>query len=74
MLIVMNKSTHTEHLYEPLQTNNKQFKKAITFLTGCNGIFNITSKIINFISQTQSSMIIIFRTLLFQKVLTKSKT
>ena len=44
MLIVMNKSTHTEHLYEPLQTNYKQFKTAITFLTGYNGIFNITSK------------------------------
>ena len=44
MLIVMHKSTHTEHLYEPLQTNNKQFKIAITFLTAYNGIFNITSK------------------------------
>ena len=44
MLIVMNKSTHTEHIYEPLQTNNKQFKIAITFRTGYNGIFNIASK------------------------------
>ena len=25
MLIVMDKSTHEEHLYQPLQTNNKQF-------------------------------------------------
>ena len=41
-LIVMNKSTHEEHLSQPLQTNNKQFKIAVTFLTGYNGIFNIT--------------------------------
>ena len=44
MLIVMNKSTHEEHLFQPLQTNNKQFKKAVTFLTGYNGIFNVTTK------------------------------
>ena len=44
MLIVMDKSTHEEHLFQPLQTNNKQFKIAITFLTGYNGIFNVTSK------------------------------
>ena len=41
MLIVMDKSTHEEHLSQPLQTNNKQFKIAITFLTGYNGIFKI---------------------------------
>ena len=44
MLIVMDKSTHEEHLSQPLQTNNKQFKIAVTFLTGYNGIFNVTSK------------------------------
>ena len=44
MLIVMDRSTHEEYLSQPLQTNNKQFKLAITFLTGYNGIFNITSK------------------------------
>ena len=38
----MNKSTHEEHSYQPLQTNNKQFKIAVTFLTGYNGIFNVT--------------------------------
>ena len=42
MLIVMDKSTHEEHLFEPLQTNNKQFKIAITFLSAYNGIFNVT--------------------------------
>ena len=43
MLIVMNKSSHEENLFQPLQTNNKQFKIAITFLTDYNGIFNITN-------------------------------
>ena len=43
MLIVMDKSTHEEHLYQPLQTNNKQFKIAVTFLAGYNGIFNVTN-------------------------------
>ena len=43
MLIVMDKSTHEEHLSQPLQTNNKQFKIALTFLTGYNGIFNVTN-------------------------------
>ena len=44
MLIIMNKSTHEENISQPLQTNNKQFKIAVTFLTGYNGIFNVTSK------------------------------
>ena len=43
MLIIMNKSTHEEHHSQPLQTNNKQFKIAVTFLTGYNGIFNVTN-------------------------------
>ena len=44
LLIVMDKSAHEEHLFQPLQTNNKQFKIAITFLTGYNGIFNIRNE------------------------------
>ena len=43
ILIIMDKSTHEEHLSEPLQTNNKQFKIAVTFLSGYNGIFNVTN-------------------------------
>ena len=43
MLVVMDKSTHEEHLFQPLQTNNKQFKLAITLLSGYNGIFKITN-------------------------------
>ena len=42
MLILMDKSTHEEHLSQTLQSINKQFKKAVTFLTAYNGIFNIT--------------------------------
>ena len=41
MLIIMDKSTHEEHLSQPLQTNNKQFKIAVTFLSAYNGIFNV---------------------------------
>ena len=48
MLIVMDKSTHEEHLYQPLKTNEKQFKIAVTFLTSYNGIFNITNSNDNF--------------------------
>ena len=43
MLIVMDKSTLEEHLSQPLQTNNKQFKIGVTFLTGYKGIFNVTN-------------------------------
>ena len=48
MLIVIDKSTHEEHLSQPLQTNYKQFKIAITFLTGYNGIFIVTNSNNNF--------------------------
>ena len=48
MLIVMDKSTHEEHLSQPLQTNNKQFKIAVTSLAGFNGIFNATNSNNNF--------------------------
>ena len=44
MLIVMDKSTHEEYLSQALQTTNKQYKIAITFLTAYNGIFNVTEK------------------------------
>ena len=44
MLTVMDKSTHEAHLYQPLQTNDEQIKIAITFLTGYNGILNVTDE------------------------------
>ena len=40
-MLNMDKSTHEEHLFQSLQTNNKQFKIAVTFLTGYNGTFNV---------------------------------
>ena len=43
ILFIMNKSTHEEHLSQPLQTNNKQYKIAVTFLSAFNGIFNVTN-------------------------------
>ena len=44
ILIVMNKSTHEEHLSVPLQINNRQFKIAVTFHACYNALFNITDK------------------------------
>ena len=40
----MEKSTHEEHLPQPLHTKNKQYKIEVTFLTGYKGIFNVTDK------------------------------
>ena len=42
MLKVMDESTRAEQLSQPLQTNKKQFKIAITYLICYNGIFNVT--------------------------------
>ena len=44
----MDNSIHEEHLTQPLQTNNKQFKIAITFLSAYNGIFNVANNINKF--------------------------
>ena len=43
MLIGMNKSAHEEQLSQQLQANSKQFRMAVTFPTGYNGIFNVTN-------------------------------
>ena len=40
-LIVIDESSHEEHLSQPLQTSHKQFEIAVTFLTGYNGVFNV---------------------------------
>ena len=48
MLTVMDKSTHEEYRSQPLQTNNKQFEIAVTFLSGYTGIFNATNTINKF--------------------------
>ena len=44
MLIVIDKCTHEEQLSQPLQTYKKQFKLAVTFLSGYNGFFSSTGK------------------------------
>ena len=43
VLLVMVKSIHEEHPSQPLQTKKKQFKIAVTFLTGYSGTFNVTN-------------------------------
>ena len=43
-LIVMDKSTHEENSFQPLQTNKIQFKTAATFLTRYKGISNVTDQ------------------------------
>ena len=40
----MDKSTHQEHLAQPIQTNSRQFKIAIIFLSAYIGNFNVTNK------------------------------
>ena len=45
-LIVLVESTDEEILYQPLQTNNHWFEFPVSFLTGYNGVFNITNKMI----------------------------
>ena len=44
IMIVMDKSTYEEHLAQPLQTNIKQFKIAVIFLTGYKENFNVTDE------------------------------
>ena len=48
ILIVTDNTTQEEHLSQPLRTNSKQYKIAVTFSTGYNGIINVTSKNNNF--------------------------
>ena len=64
MLIVVDKSTHEEHLSQPLQTNNKHIKIDITFLTAYNGKFNVTNSNNNFFSRNQLLMKLVLYNLL----------
>ena len=48
MLMIVNKRTHEKLSSQPLQTNNKKFKIAVTFLTGFIGIFDVTNSDNNF--------------------------
>ena len=40
----MDKSIHGENLSQPQETDNEQYRVTVTFLTGYNGIFNLTSE------------------------------
>ena len=40
----MKKSIHEERLSQSLQTDNNQFKTAVSFLIGYIGIINVTDK------------------------------
>ena len=68
----MDKSTHEEHLSQPLQTNNKQFKIAVTFLSGYNGIFNVKIQIISSILRKQLLIKMVLLKLLYLQELMKS--
>ena len=48
MLIVIDERTQEEHFFQPLQTNIKEVKIAVKFLTAYNVIFNVTSKNIKY--------------------------
>ena len=66
MLIVMDKSTHEEHYSQPIQTNNKRFKIAVTFLIGYNGILMLLIEIINSLSQEHLTVMILVLFLFYQ--------
>ena len=72
ILVDMDKSTDEEHLSQPLQTNIKQFKIVVTFLTGCNGVINVTKKLTNFISGYQLLIKMIQFELVYYTELTNS--
>ena len=72
ILIVMDKSTRQEHLSQPLQTNNNQFKLAVTFSTCFNGIFQVPDKK-KFISQKQLLMMMVSFKKQYPKELTTLK-
>ena len=73
ILIVMDRSIHEEQLSQPLQTNNKQIKTAVTFLTGYNGIFEVTNRNIIFFSQNHLLTKMVLCKLPYHLVLTKPK-
>ena len=70
MLNIMDKSTHEEHLFQPLQTNNKQYKIAIIFYPHIMVFSMLQIQIINFISSNQFQMMIIYK-YLFDQVFMK---
>ena len=64
----MDKSTHEGHIYQSLQTNKKQFKIAVTLLTGYNGRYNVPNSNNKNYSQNQLLINMVLFRLLFRKV------
>ena len=73
MLIVMDESTHGESLFQPLQTNNKQIKIAVIFITGYNAIFIVTKNyeliFVSVLESAEFNVITIFFVLLRKNVI-----
>ena len=68
----MDRSTHEERSYQPLKTKSKQFKRAIIFLTGYKGTFNLSSKNNKFyFAESITYNDYFLYKLLFNRVLTK---
>ena len=59
MPIIHGKPTHKEHLSQPLQTRNIQYKIAVTFLSDYIRSFNVTDKTIAFLQGHLTMMILI---------------
>ena len=53
ILIEMDESMQGEKLSHPFRNNKKQFKIAVTFLTGYIGTFKITEKTMNSVWRNQ---------------------
>ena len=69
----MKKSVHEEHLSRPLQTNIKQFKIAINFLTDIMDYSMLQTELTNSISQNRLLILMDLFKLLLHKALTKSE-
>ena len=68
MLIDVDKSLHEKNLSQPLFTNTKQYKIAVTFLTGHKDIFNVTTKTNRFISQQLLIMLLSHKSPFYQEL------
>ena len=77
MLIVMVKSTHKEHLSQPLQSNNKQYKISVTFLSGFSVLLVFTMlqfQIISSISRKQLvTKMVLFKLLYLQELMNSNR-
>ena len=73
MLVVMDKSTHEEHLTQSLQTNIKQFKITVTFQMFITVVSMLRTGITNSISSKQSPIKMVINKVSYPLVLTRSK-